>query len=131
MISNSRVDPSARRRGLANLLHKKSSIRSTSINDQKKIKSEKTISERKKRTKTKKKRHEQLNTNNNNNATNFTENSLTSFTSESGFVLPQIGYTSRTETDEISENSRYIRGPKHQIFNRRRQKSIVNLEKTF
>jgi hypothetical protein len=137
MISNSRVDPSARRRGLANFLQKKSSIRSTSINDQKKIKTEKNISERKKRTKTKKKRHEQQLNTNNNNAT-FTENSLTSFTSESGVVLPQIGYTSRTETDEISENSRYIRGPKHRVFyrqpscyNRRRQTSIVISEKTF
>jgi len=136
MISNSRVDPSARRRGLSNLLQKKSSIRSSSINDQKKMKTEKNISERKKRTKTKKKRHEQLNKNNNN--ATLIENSLTSFTSESGFVLPQIGYTSRTETDEISENSKYIRGPKHKIFyrqpscyNRRRRTSIVIPEKTF
>jgi len=137
MISNSRVDPSARRRGLSNLLHKnppqrRISIRSTNINEQngtkKKIKNEKNISERKKRTKTKKKRHEQLNINNNNAI--MTDNSLTSFTSENGFILPQIGYSSRTETDETSS------GLKHQVFshqpsvyNRRRQKSIINSEK--
>jgi hypothetical protein len=101
-----------------------------SINDQngtkKKIKNDKNISERKKRTKTKKKHHEQLNTNNNNSAT-MIEDSLTSFTNENGLILPQIGISSQTEIDE----TKYIRGPKHQIFNRRRQKSIVNLEKTF
>lgn len=126
MISNSCVDPSSRRRGLTNFLHKttsqkKSTIRSSSINDQngikKKIKTEKDISERKKRTKTKKKqRQEQLNTNNNN--AMITDNSLMSFSSGNGFILPQIGYTSRTETDETSEYTKYIRGPKYQVFHR-------------
>lgn len=118
MISNSRVDPSARRRGLTNLLQKKSTIRSSSINDQngpkKKIKNEK------KRSKPKKKHHEQLNTNNNNNST-MIEDSFTSFTNENEFILPQVGYSSRIEN--------YIRGSKRQSnnYNRREVKSIVNL----
>ncbi|CAF1023237.1 unnamed protein product [Rotaria sordida] len=127
MISNSRVDPSARRRGLSNLLHKshlqkKSSIRSINGNDQNgkkmKIKNEKKdSSERKKPTKTKKKRNQQLNTNNNNNAT-MIDHSLSSFTSENRFILPQIGYSSRTETDDTSEYTKYIRRPKHRVFYR-------------
>lgn len=141
MISNSCVDPSARRRGLSNLLQKnspqkKSTIRSTSINDphgtKKKMKNEKNLSERKKRTKTKKKRPEQLNTNNNN--ATITDHSLTSFTSDNDFILPQIGYSSQTDTDY----SKYIRGPKHQIFSRQpngynqlRQKSFIHSEQTF
>jgi phage repressor protein C with HTH and peptisase S24 domain len=146
MISNSRVDPSSRRRGLTNFLQKtsvqkKSSIRSSSINDQngtkKKMKNEKNISERKKRTKTKKKqRQEQLNTNNNN--AMMTDNSLMSFSSGNGFILPQIGYTSRTETDETSEYTKYIRGPKYQAVhrqpkdsNRLHENSSVISEKKF
>ena len=114
MISNSRVDPSTRRRGLSNLLHKNSqSQKKSSIrNDQKKIKPEKDISNKKKRTKSKKKRSEQLNTNNNNAA--MTDQSLTSFTSD----LPQIGYSSRTENDDTSEYMKYIRGPMHHVFYR-------------
>jgi hypothetical protein len=118
MISNSRVDPSSRRRGLSNLLHKnshsqkKSSIRSTNHKDQKKIKPEKDTSNKKKRTKSKKKRSEQLNTNNNN--ATITDQSLTSFTSD----LPQIAYSSRTENDDTSECMKYIRGPMHHVFYR-------------
>jgi len=124
MISNTRVDPSNRRHSLANLLHKKSSVRSiprsTSVHDQngtkKKTKNEKNLSERKKRTKTKKKRkeHSNLNNNNNNNAL-MTDNSLMSFTSENRIILPQVGYSSRAEI----EHTKYIRGPKHQVFYRR------------
>lgn len=106
MISNSRVDPSARRRGLTNLLQKKSS----SINEQngtkKKIKTDK-----KRTTKSKKKRHEQLNiNNNNNNNSNLLENSFTSFTNENDFILPQVGYSSRIEN--------YIYEPNHETFYR-------------
>jgi hypothetical protein len=117
MISNTRVD---RRHSLANFLHKKSSVRSTSVHDQngtkKKTKNEKNLSERKKRTKTKKKRkeHSNLNNNNNNNAL-MTDNSLMSFTSENRIILPQVGYSSRAEI----EHTKYIRGPKHQVFYRR------------
>ncbi|CAF4602738.1 unnamed protein product [Rotaria sp. Silwood1] len=130
MISNSRVDPSARRRGLSHLLHKnhiqkKSSIRSANGNDQngkkKKMKNEKKdTAERKKPTKTKKKRNQQLNTNNNNNNNNATkiDHSFSSFTSENRFILPQIGYSSRTETDDTSEYTKYIRRPKHRVFYR-------------
>ena len=131
MISNSRVDPSSRRRGLTNFLHKsssqkKSSVRSPSINDKngtkKKIKAEKNVSERKKRTKTKKKqRQEQLNTNNNNAI--VTDNSLMSFSSGNGFILPQVGYTSRAETDETSDHTKYIRGPKYQPMHRQPKSS--------
>ena len=131
MISNSSVDPSSRRRGLTNFLHKnssqkKSSIRSSSINEQKgskkKIKTEKNVSERKKRTKPKKKqRQEQLNTNNNN--AMVTDNSLMSFSSGNGFVLPQVGYTSRAETDETSEHTKYVRGPRYQAAHRQSKRS--------
>ncbi|CAF0944452.1 unnamed protein product, partial [Adineta steineri] len=144
MISNSRIEQSTRRRGLANLLHKnstqkKSSVRPIShpvhIHDQKKMKNEKENSERKKRTKTKPKysEHSNINMNNNNN-----NNSLTSSINENRFILPQVGYSSQTDIDD---NTKYIRGPKHQIFDRRsnelrprgynrlRQMSTINFDK--
>jgi hypothetical protein len=68
------------------------------------------------RSKTKKKRQEQLNINNNNGI--MSDYSLTSFTNENGFILPQIGYSSRAETDDTSEYSKYNRGQKHQVFYR-------------
>ncbi|CAF3639551.1 unnamed protein product [Adineta steineri] len=144
MISNSRIEQSTRRRGLANLLHKnstqkKSSVRPIShpvhIHDQKKMKNEKENSERKKRTKTKPKysEHSNINMNNNNN-----NNSLTSSINENRFILPQVGYSSQTDIDD---NTKYIRGPKHQVFDRRsnelrprgynrlRQMSTINFDK--
>ncbi|CAM4880089.1 unnamed protein product [Rotaria socialis] len=127
MISNSRIDPSARRSGLATLLNKnhpqkKSTIRSSNVQEQKgpkkKAKQEKKeSSEQKKTQKTKKKRIQQLNTNNNNN-TALTDQSLSSFTSENKFILPQIGYSSRTETDDTSDYIKFIEKPKHRVFYR-------------
>ena len=152
MISNSCIDPTARRRSLSTLLNKnhaqkKSSVhpipRVNNANEQcgikKKSKNEhKDTYERKKRiTKAKKKRSQQSkntnnnnnndndnnnnNNNNNNNTNNVTmkDHSLSSFTgSEPKFVLPQIGYSSRTETDDTSDHIKYIHGPKHHIFHR-------------
>ncbi|CAF2391956.1 unnamed protein product [Rotaria sp. Silwood2] len=128
IISNSRIDPSARRRGLSNLLHKnhlqkKSSIRSINANDQngkkKKTRNEKKdTAERKKSIKTKKKRNQQLNTNNNNSNATMIDHGCSSFTNENRFILPQIGYSSRTETDDTSEYTKYMHRPKHRVFYR-------------
>ena len=143
MISNSRVDPSSRRRGLSNLLPKnsssrKSSIRTSSINHEptgtkKKSKHEKNVSERKKRTKTKKKstRHEQLNTNNN---AAMTDNSLMSFSSDNDLILPQVGLPSRMKIDDRSAYSKHSHRPKYHVFHRRTNESNrlpQNSEKTF
>lgn len=143
MISNSRVDPSSRRRGLSNLLPKnsssrKSSLRTSSINHEpagtkKKSKHEKTLPERKKRTKTKKKttRHEQLNTNNN---AAMTDNSLMSFSSDNDLILPQVGLPSRMKLDDRSAYTKHSHRPKYQVFHRRTNesnRSARNSEKTF
>lgn len=129
MISNSRVDPSSRRRGLSTLLQKnssqkKASLRSSSINHEsngtkKKSKNEKNLSERKKRTKTKKKhqRHEQLNTNNN---AAMTDNSLMSFSSDNELILPQVGLPSRMKLDNKSAYSKHSHRPKYHVFHRRK-----------
>lgn len=129
MISNSRVDPTAvRRAGLASLLHKenlqkKSSIRVANTNSQKgskkTTKTEKKDSvECKKPSKTKKKRSQNLNTNNNNNNTTLTDQSVSSFTSENRYLLPQIGYSSRTETDDASDYPKCLQKPKNRTFSR-------------
>ena len=60
----------------------------------------------------------------------MTDQSLMSLTSD----LPQIGYSTRTETDETNKYTRYIRGPKHQIFYRQLNTSPLeqfSLEKHF
>ncbi|CAF5207745.1 unnamed protein product, partial [Rotaria magnacalcarata] len=101
---------------------KKSTIRSSNVNEQKGAKKKskqekKESSEQKKTKKIKKKRIQQLNTNNNNN-TALTDQSLSSFTSENKFILPQIGYSSRTETDDTSDYTKFIQKPKHRVFYR-------------
>jgi hypothetical protein len=48
----------------------------------------------------------------------MTDHSLMSLTNDDDLILPQIGYSSRTETDDTSEHTKYIRGPKHHVFYR-------------
>jgi len=92
MISQSSVDPSARRRGgLVNMLPKKSSIHPSSINTNEHNGTKK---KGKKRTKSlKKKRSQYINTNNNNNNNDFVDDSFMSLTSDYDIYLPQIGYS--------------------------------------
>lgn len=129
MISNSNIDPAAGRRGLSNLLNKhqvqkKSSIHLPSIKDpngakKKKKNDKKDVSEAKTSIKEKKKYNHQLNTNNNNNNDgSMYDQSVSSFTSENQFTLPQVGYPSRMNVDDNNKCRKHFVRPKHRILHR-------------